>query len=241
MVEKRSDVAIISEPYARLILDDTRWTLYRSERAALGVMNDVFTVSKIEQEDGFVAAKVNGVTVYICYASPNSPIANFRAMLDKFEQSVRQKQGDIIIVGDVNARSAAWMDTITDSRGEDLSLFIDTICLDVVNARGEPTFIGRGAGSIVDVTFISETLARRMMEWKVLEDEDTSNHQNIEFRLGNLNRSGAHRTDVGASKDRGWMIANVEPDRISAGLLLAKWTAKRQNHGPGARGCDIGT
>jgi len=51
MVEKRSDVSIISEPYARSILGNTRWTLDRSGRAALGVMNDAFTVSEIEQED----------------------------------------------------------------------------------------------------------------------------------------------------------------------------------------------
>jgi len=68
MVEKSSDVAIISEPYARSINGNARWTLDQSGRAALGVMNDKFTVSKIEQEDGFVVAKMNGVTVYSCYA-----------------------------------------------------------------------------------------------------------------------------------------------------------------------------
>lgn len=226
LVEKSTDVAIISEPYARSILGDTRWILDRSERAALGVMNDTFTVGEVEREDGFVAAKVNGVTVYSCYASPNSSIANFRTLLDKLEQSVRRKQGDIIIAGDFNARSAAWMDTTTDPRGEDLSLFADTLRLDVVNVGSDPTFIGRGAGSIVDVTLASEALARRVTEWKVLEDENASDHRYIEFRLGSPSRSDAHRPHVGASKERGWLIGNVDPDRISAGLLLAEWTAE---------------
>jgi hypothetical protein len=99
-------------------------------------------LSEIEQKDGFVAAKVNEVTAYSCYASPKSPIATFRALLDKLEQSVRQKQGQIIIADEFNARLAAWMDTTTDSRGEDLSLLMDTLCLDVVNVGSDPTFIG---------------------------------------------------------------------------------------------------
>jgi len=221
MVEKKTDVAIISEPYARSILGNTRWSLDRSGRAALGVINDTFTVSAFEQEDGYIAAKVNGVTVYSCYASPNSPIANFRALLDKLEQSVRLKDGHIIIAGDFNARSAAWMDTTTDARGEELSHLVDTLCLDVVNTGSDPTFVGRGAGSVVDVTFASETLARRVTEWRVLEDENASDHRYIEFQLG----SSLHHPDHGESNDQGWIVKDIDPDLLSTGLMLAEWTA----------------
>lgn len=224
LVEKRTDIAIISEPYAKSISGNVRWILDRSGRAALGVMNDKFTVSEIEKEDGFVAAKVNGVTVYSCYASPNSPITSFRAVLDKLEQSARQKQGDIIIAGDFNARSAAWMDTVTNPKGEDLSLLVDTLRLNVANAGGDPTFVGRGAGSIVDVTFVSETLARRMMEWKVLEDENASDHRYIEFRIESQGRSRAHGPDIDSSNGRGWIVANIDYDLLSTGLFLAEWT-----------------
>jgi len=97
------------------------------------------------------------------------------------------------------------MDTITDSRGDDLSLLIDTLCLEVVNAGSDPTFVGRGAGSIVDVTFASESLARRVTEWRVLDDENASDHRCIEYQL----RSSSHRPDLGESNDRGWIIANM--------------------------------
>jgi len=55
---------------------------------------------------------------------------------------------DLIVGGDCNARSASWGDYLTEVRGDDLAAFVDFLGLVVMNSGWEPTFFGRGEGSV---------------------------------------------------------------------------------------------
>lgn len=150
VVDRRIDVALVSEPHDRSTAGAPAWMTDQSGKAAaIGVFGEV-AVAEIESGDGFVAARIGGINVFSCYASPNAQMASFRSLLARIEASVRRRGGDTVVVGDFNARSAAWSDWITDARGDELAAMADGLGLVVANEGGEPTFIGRGAGSVRD-------------------------------------------------------------------------------------------
>lgn len=67
--------------------------------------------------------------------------AEFQQFLSRPETSVRRHRGagvDLIVEGDFNARSASWGDRLTESRGDDLAAFAETLGLVIMNS-------GRGA------------------------------------------------------------------------------------------------
>jgi len=72
----------------------------------------IVTIAKITTNDKFILARVNGVYVYSCYASPNASMVQFQDLLYWLERSVRllEQNAKIIIAGDFNSRSVAWGD-----------------------------------------------------------------------------------------------------------------------------------
>jgi len=67
----------------------------------------------------------------------------------------------IMVAGNFNARSATWGDWVSNSRGEELDTLLDSLGLLIINSGSVPTF-SREAGSIVDITAVSETIALRI-------------------------------------------------------------------------------
>jgi len=56
--------------------------------------------------------------------------AEFQQFLVRLEASIKRDRGvgaDLIVEGDLNARSTSWGDRITGSRGDDLAAFADSL------------------------------------------------------------------------------------------------------------------
>lgn len=87
MVERNIDVVIACDPHG--ITGGTGGWLTSSgtNRAAIKVFGKNATIAKIETDDEFVLARVNGVFIYSCYASPYSTIAAYREFLQRLERS----------------------------------------------------------------------------------------------------------------------------------------------------------
>lgn len=172
-----------------------------------------------------MAATVGGtVRVHSCYASPAPSVDEFERLLSRLEERVRKYRGvgvDLIVAGDFNARSASWSDRLTNHRGDVFSTFADSLGLIVANVGRELTFFGQGMESCVDVTFTSESAARRIREWTVWTDvENMSDHHHLCFSycpdraLPNASRAAA--TDARAvRRSLNWSAASV---------VVAEWT-----------------
>lgn len=220
-------VALVSEPYG---VGAAGWHLDSTGLAALGVLGRGLTLGEVENGDGFVSATVGGVSrVYSCYASPAISLDEFEQFLSRLEASVRKYRGDgvdLVIGGDFNARSASWGDHLTNARGDALADFASSLGMVVMNAGSEPTFFGRGEGSCVDVTFASESAARKIRGWTVRTDvENMSDHHHICFDYGPVRTfpraTGVPTTASPAGRRRpGW-----RSDRMDADLLAAAWIA----------------
>ncbi|KAH8265925.1 hypothetical protein KR026_009514, partial [Drosophila bipectinata] len=115
--------------------------------------------------EGFVRAKINGVTFYSCYAPPRWEISRYQRMLRSLVADARGRS-PVVIGGDFNAWSPEWGSRAPNERGT--SLLEHFAALDVVLAnRGQKlTYSKAGRGSIIDITFVSSALIRRC-NWEV--------------------------------------------------------------------------
>lgn len=87
------------------------------------------------RDNEFVAARINGVQVYSCYASPNRPQDHYERFLRRLEDSGRSIPPGIpiLVTGDLNARSALWGDWVSNTRGEELSAMSESLDLAIAN------------------------------------------------------------------------------------------------------------
>jgi len=150
MVEEKIDVALISDSY-RADVHSTSWLAsVGTSRAAIYIANKGVTIANVIRDPEFISARLNGVQVYCCYASPNQPLEDFGDLLQRLGNSIRSTQRGIpaLVTGDLNARYAAWGDWVENQRGHELSSLVESLNLVTLNEGSTPTF-ARGAGSIV--------------------------------------------------------------------------------------------
>jgi len=77
--------------------------------------------------------------------------AEFQQFLGRLETSARRHRGagvDLIVGGDFNARFASWGDRFTESRGDDLAVFAESLGLIVLNSNGSRRSSGGGWGRV---------------------------------------------------------------------------------------------
>ncbi|KAE9528677.1 hypothetical protein AGLY_012252 [Aphis glycines] len=222
MQEEAIDVAILSDPYR--ICDNGCDSLADTVlgRAAILVPGKQVTVCNVIRDAEFVSARVGGYQIYSCYATPNPATRDmFGSLLRRLENSVRTVMHDtpVVVAGDFNARSAAWGDRVTTSRGDELCDLLGSLQLIVLNEGSTPTF-NRGEGSIIDVTAVSERV--RCLTWSVLGDTfNNSDHNYIRFDLDS--GTGIRRQNL-CSSARGWDVTKgIDPELLEVGLLIAEW------------------
>lgn len=218
MVERKVDVALISDPY-RKGLEKTGWYADSgSGGAAIYVPSQRVTVAGLVRDPEFISARINGVQIINCYASPNKPVADFLNLLQRIENCARATTLGIpiLIAGDFNARSAAWGDWVENKRGEELCAMLESLELVIANSGSTLTF-DRGSGSIVDVTAVSESLIQRISDWRVMESEfNNSDHHYIRFSI----HEGKPRDTTHFPVHPGWNTKKIDVESFILGLQL---------------------
>ena len=231
VVEERVSVALLSDPYATR---SPGWYADAAGLASVGVLSPGLTVGDLEVGVGFVSVTVGcDLRVYSCYAPPRWSDNEFEDFLGRLDGSVRSRAtavARVVVGGDFNAWSVSWGSRSSNRRGESLCAFADSLGLVVANRGGEPTFHGRGQGSVVDVTFASEAAASGVHDWTVRTDaENGSDHHYLTFSVGPsrtpVTREARGTADApdGSTRHLGWHTAELDADTLAAGLLLAEW------------------
>ncbi|XP_015375188.1 PREDICTED: uncharacterized protein LOC107169818 [Diuraphis noxia] len=234
MAEEKIDIALLSDSY-RVDTSSNAWLASSGlNKAAIYIASDRVSIANVIADPEFVSARINGVQVYSCYASPNQPHAGFTLFLQRLENSIRtiSRGAPILVTGDFNARSAAWGDWMSNGRGDELGLMLESLDLIIINSGSTPTF-SRGAGSIIDLTLTSESLAGRTSNWRVMDQVfNNSDHHYIRFTISeNLVHQSLPTTDV----PRGLNTSGgIDIEAMHIGLLLAEWL----DGGPQPDSCD---
>ena len=126
---------------------------------------------------------LDGTAVYSCYYSLNASLKIFQADLDDLEGSIRQWSGPIIVAGDFNAKFRSWSEGPEGRKGQLLDEMMVALDLIVINQPEMATFKRRASSSVLDLTFLRQTLRKHLREWTILEKESLSDHRYVCFEL----------------------------------------------------------
>lgn len=100
-----------------------------------------------------MVVRIEGLVIVSTYFSPNRTLRSFGNYIRRVEACVERFRGhDLLVGGDLNARSTAWGDRLTCPRGELVEAWADSLDLSLLNKGRVQTCIKGSGGSVVDVT-----------------------------------------------------------------------------------------
>ncbi|CAB0037383.1 unnamed protein product, partial [Trichogramma brassicae] len=219
----RIDVAILCEQYKNLAPPNT-WLADADGQAAIWVHGGIPVQERPARVHPYFAwARIGGIFFFSVYAPPRLSEREFSALLANITEEARGRR-PLVIAGDFNAWSTEWGCRETRPR----AFLLDSLALlDAVllNTGDVPTFNGRQGSSIVDLTFVCETLTPRVLSWTVSGLYTHSDHQAIVFEIEDDGASSGPST----RRSYRWNARTLDVDRFSAvvsGASVAPGTAE---------------
>lgn len=176
-----ADLIVVPEPNKKIAKGE-RWIT--DVRADVGVLvrNRMCGITGSKACNGFVIVRMGSISVIACYVSPNISACEYKRSVDEIMNAARVEGRQVVIMGDINAKSPQWGSPVEDCRGEYWTGHLAQGDL-VVHNDGSPTFVRRGGESHIDVTFSTQPLARKVKDWKVLDEELFTYHRYITFKI----------------------------------------------------------
>ncbi|XP_046619808.1 uncharacterized protein LOC124304981 [Neodiprion virginianus] len=217
-----TDVCIISAPPTAS--DSPRWVSSREGRAAVTWGSGDFRQGCRlgSRGEGYVSVICRQITVISVYISPNITLEDFTARLDDLGEAVRsadRNQG-VIVGGDFNARSPAWVPTGANRRGEILGSWAASLGLCLLNTGATATCVRPQGCSVVDTTWATPGLAVRVRGWRVLTGiENLSDHRYIAFEVVDRPQAGESPPNRGTTGRR-WNLNKFKEERFHESLAL---------------------
>jgi hypothetical protein len=180
-------LAVIAEPYN--VPNATNWAQDTSGRAAIiwtpglgphGVL--------LDRGNGYLAvewAPAIPIAVVGIYVSPNCGLGAFGDFLNEVGSCVRRcYPRQVMVLGDFNAYSTQWGNDRTTSRGRWLSDWAAGNGLALANQGAVKTCVVWRGALVVDLTWATPALYRKIRNWHVAEGVETlSDHLYVYMEL----------------------------------------------------------
>nr|CAI5821134.1 unnamed protein product [Callosobruchus analis] len=213
-LERHVDILVVAEPN-KIKIENSSWLADTRRDAAIYICNRQIKLYNSGKGSGFVWVDIGGIVLYSCYFSPNSEISEFEVSLHFLKESILEKNAQIMVCGDFNAKAPEWGMSYTDKRGEILTDWIAGLDLVIANNGNEPTFIRDSSRSVIDITLTTDRLSTTVCDWRVLDIESLSCHRYIQFKIGESsnNTSFYNRT-------RGWNLKRLDTTKFKSKLAL---------------------
>ena len=119
--------------------------------------------------------------VYICSLYWPCDQREIPAKLVSLMEFCTDKSIPLIVAGDSNAHSYLWHDKIEDNRGKDLEDLILIHDMTILNNTNEPTFERGNASSCIDISMVSNSIAKHFLNWRICQKDLGSDHKLITF------------------------------------------------------------
>ncbi|CAB0045308.1 unnamed protein product [Trichogramma brassicae] len=130
-----------------------------------------------------LGAEIAGIYFFSVYAPPRLSIGEFASLLASIVDEARGKK-PVLLAGDFNAWSTEWGSSESiRPRGEMLLDAISPLDVLLLNTGSRSTFVGPQGGSVIDLTFASDTLSERVKSWRVSGAYTGSDHRAIVFEV----------------------------------------------------------
>ncbi|GBP78995.1 hypothetical protein EVAR_58138_1 [Eumeta japonica] len=211
--EQKIDLVLISEPYKHL--NGQPWETDSTTKSVIWSCGKLSFQGVVNNGNaGFIAASVDGIRFYSCYAPPSLTIVDFIDLLDRLTDDAKQYY-PVAIAGDFNAWVVDWGSKLTNARGKEVLEAFSTLYVVLLNSGDTPTYTKGDASSIVDITFVSSSLIRRNCDWRVMDLYKSSNHNAIlwEVSIDQNPRRPVKKFDV-----TGWKVKSSDPSTFVAAL-----------------------
>lgn len=119
-----------------------------------------------------------------------------------------------IITGDFNSKSFAWSSPVEDARGVILAEWLASLDLVVLNNGNTPTFIRNNITSYLDITACSQEIARKVLNWEVLTEENLSDHNTIKFEINIFNNMQQPQNQQVGNSPQMWIFQENKRDLL---------------------------
>ncbi|KAH8355483.1 hypothetical protein KR059_003248, partial [Drosophila kikkawai] len=139
------------------------WSMCRIRERSAGAQQ----MSDIKATDGFIRANVGGTSLYSCYLAPRLSLESFGRILDELSIDLRGRS-NAVVGGDFNAWATKWGSSRTNARGRAVLETFASLDVVLLNEGSRQTLSRAGAGSVIDLTFVSSALARHAC-WRIGE------------------------------------------------------------------------
>lgn len=226
MAEWDIDIAVVAEPYrvppGPLWMGDVEGRVAIVGKSGPGA----HPLSLLERGRGFVAALWGETVVVGGYFSPSRTRRDFEQYLEEVAGPVRRAAPrQVILAGDLNAKAVAWGSPVENARGRVLEDWAVEEGLLVLNQGNAPTCVRHNGESVIDVSFGSPTVARRVKKWRVLEGEETlSDHLYIRWEVSDPSiRTQRVDRSVHGPPPRRWVIKKMDADLLMAAAMAVSW------------------
>lgn len=220
-------IAIVAEPYSVPTRDnwtgDREGTVAIVTEAAAGFP----PVERVIKGRGCAAVLAGGIAYIGVYFSPNKSLADFETWLSEVESLVHQcRPHEVLVAGDFNAKSAMWRSPVVNARAEPVEEWATATGLLLLNQGAVHTCVRQRGSSIVDLTFASPALARRVQDWEVLEGVETlSDHRYIRLVLSPPGvPSGPSRSPTELAPR--WALKSMDAEFLLEASIVQSWTPR---------------
>ncbi|CAD6216895.1 GSCOCG00012895001-RA-CDS, partial [Cotesia congregata] len=130
----------------------------------------------------------------------------------------------VAIASDFNSWAVDWGSKLTNARGKALLEAFTALDVVLLNSSDTPTYTKGDASSIVDLTFVSSSLARGNLNWKVLDIYTASDHNAILWEISNDQDT---RRTSGLPNHIRWRVKSFDAGTLTTAL----------DNGPITAGC----
>lgn len=150
-------------------------------RAVLIVVNRAFPVVELIATRDIVAVKLDTDEKQIVMTSLYLP-PGVDTHMSLLQELIQNDGIDIIILGDLNAKSLVWGNPLhkTDVRGDDLLQFcVQNNLMIIKDASSEATFQSSRGDNLIDLALSQLTTSTTLSSWKVEQTEAATHHRRI--------------------------------------------------------------
>ncbi|XP_041978640.1 uncharacterized protein LOC121732753 [Aricia agestis] len=219
------DVAVVSEPY--YVPSQPHWAGDDEGSVAVVVRPGAGPpLIPRMRGPGYVVAAWGEYAVVGIYFSPNRNLAALEQFLDALGPLIRRLAPlPVIVAGDFNAKSSAWGSPVTDPKGREVEEWALASGLSLLNTGTVQTCVRRTGGSVVDLSFATPAVARRVEGWKVVTEVETlSDHRYIRFEVSPASTSSPASRFRGQSVFPRWAISKLNRELAEEAAIVGRWS-----------------
>ncbi|XP_044597157.1 uncharacterized protein LOC123273744 [Cotesia glomerata] len=144
----------------------------------------------------------------------NLSTVEFTAFLDRLTEDAKHYH-PVAIAGDFNAWAVDWGSKNTNARGKELLEAFSTLDVVLLNNGDTPTYTKGDTSSIVDLTFVSGSLTRGHINWKVMDTYTASDHNAILWEILNAQSPRRPKKQLNTI---GWKVKTLDPRALLVAL-----------------------